>query len=189
MFVRIFYCMNPTTSASHTFTVGVPGGNAPAIVVGVFSDNVTVYDTESAGGTVASGTTVQPGSLTPATTGELLVIVTGSESTITVAVNNSFSAVDAAAFLSGNNYGCDMHFLIDGASSAINPTATLSGSATGACVMAAFKSTSAAAPLRRSASSLNGLGTPGPFFTDPLAAYHHEKRRDFLSLAGSRYAM
>ena len=46
--VRLFYCINPTTSASHTFTCTIASGK-PSIAVAAFS-NVSSYDTEVGAG-------------------------------------------------------------------------------------------------------------------------------------------
>lgn len=69
--VRLFYCLNPTTNAAHTFTAVWGGGSYASISVTAFS-SVGSYESESGAG-AAGGTTQQPGSLLPAGANSLLV--------------------------------------------------------------------------------------------------------------------
>jgi len=75
--VVIYYCINPTTDASHTFS----NNCTEFAVVGFFSTiEVQVFGTATGisidkqnGGTTTFGTTVQPGTVTPSATNELIV--------------------------------------------------------------------------------------------------------------------
>lgn len=70
--VRLFYCMSPTTSVSHTATINAPGTNIfPSIVLSVFSGTNTssVFDVEN--GNPASGgpfTSVNAGTISAVST-------------------------------------------------------------------------------------------------------------------------
>ena len=65
--------------------------------------------------------TVQPGSITPGATGEILVSSVGSTSQSTYSINSGFTITDQA-----NTFTPDfgMAYLIDSGSGAINPTWT-----------------------------------------------------------------
>src|SRR6185369_14115871 len=64
-YARFVYCVNPSTSGSHTFSyLATNGAFYPVVSVLVFDNTPSgAFVSESAGAeTVASGTTVQPGS-------------------------------------------------------------------------------------------------------------------------------
>lgn len=146
--LRTFYCFNPSfTNASHTFTIG--GLNADdGAVVACFSGTLgsgDPFDTQN--GTAASlntGSATQTGSITPAGVGELLIIgfsaTDSPASPISVSsINNSFSVIEALAGVKSTNCSCEIWYLIDGASSAINPAVTPSASSTWGISISAFK--------------------------------------------------
>ncbi len=62
---QLYYCVSPVTDSSHTFTAAKPG-TFPSIGVLAFSvvKVADAFDQESAGATT-SGTSIQPGSVTP----------------------------------------------------------------------------------------------------------------------------
>ena len=88
-----YYILSPTTSSSHTFSVTNNGGYNAALAVYAFS-GVASFDTAS-----MVGGPFQPGSITPASNGELLLTVelNWSGSYTSAAVNSGFTITDNTA--------------------------------------------------------------------------------------------
>lgn len=127
--VQIFYCVNPTTSATHTFSVS--GGSFPfpsvfAIVAG--GPATPSYDQESG---TNSGT--QPGSLTPSTT-DCLVVSGGNFNNSTPTSATGMTLTGAIAN-DGNHYAGGAAYVIQTSATAVNPT----WDQTGSIAMAVFK--------------------------------------------------
>lgn len=142
---QLYYCANPTTSATHTFTLT---GTAFYGTLGVhcFSGTATTsaFDAEN-GNNAGSGTTVQPGSITPSQDGE--VIVTGvcwkTTGTGTITISDSM-VKDSNAGGGGVNYAGGIASLIQTTAAAINPTWTESFSDSSLSTIACFKAAAAA---------------------------------------------
>lgn len=135
---RLFYVENPTTNAAHTFTVSGTD-HYGCICVAVFQNTLTsgAFDVESAGGGANSGTTFQPGTLTPSQNNSILVTAVGVDSNVTFSIDSSFTILDQ--FGASGNYGAAMAYKVQGTAGADNPTWTTSVSTGLAAVMAAFK--------------------------------------------------
>ncbi len=71
--MSIYYCVNPTTSAAHTFWAATPSAPYNAIVVAAFS-GVSAFDKATGAFSAASTTTIQPGAQTPASAPCLSVV-------------------------------------------------------------------------------------------------------------------
>ncbi len=69
---QIFYCASPTVGTNHTFT---PSGVSVSIAVAAFSGTLNAVPDGSSGAGQASGTTQQPGSITPSL--DNCLVVTG----------------------------------------------------------------------------------------------------------------
>lgn len=159
----IYYKVSPTTSATHTFTVSGAAGNRNSAFMAWFS-GTAAFDVEAHTGSSASGTTVQPGSVTPTLDAETLFsVVCWGDLTFgdghTASVGSSFNLItgqltDAEAGGSGH-YGTAAAWKIQTTAGAENPTWTLSASETNlASSIATFKA--AAVTLRQ--SLLSGVG-------------------------------
>jgi hypothetical protein len=136
--VRLFYKLI-TASTSHTFGSSGASGSFPSLEVSCFSgaDVTTPFDLESAGGG-ATGTSVQPGSVTPSANDALVIsAVTHSISSAPISVSPG-TITDQVDF-STRPRGA-LSYQIQTTASATNPTFswTLSGDAVAAS--AAFKS-------------------------------------------------
>jgi hypothetical protein len=122
----LYYCLNPITSAAHTFTVL---GNYPSIYVlaasGAAASPLDQFNSATGG---VTATTFQPGSVTPSQANEIVIttwatIITGSSS-----INSGFTISDQQSYSSGNHIGGAMAYLIQTTATVENPTWTDSGS-------------------------------------------------------------
>lgn len=115
--IKVYYCVNPTVGASHTFSS--TADYCSISLVGVTGNNATPYDTES-GNNSTSASTLQPGSITPSVNGCLLV--TG----LTVG-NSSAGSIDSGFTLGPSTsvnaaIGSSFAYKIQSTAAAINPT-------------------------------------------------------------------
>jgi hypothetical protein len=137
---RLYYCINPTVGAGHTFSTTATFGG---IVMQAFSSSAgtPVYDQES-GNVANSVTSIQPGSITPSV--DDCLIITGGNfwecSSNPASCNSGVTVTEGAPFSGGVNFGYAGGYLIQGTAAAINPTWSWSTTATSGHVsMAVFK--------------------------------------------------
>lgn len=140
--LKLYYSQAPTVGAAHTFSAAGSGTYLTIAAMAFSGSTSTPFDVEHAGGGAAS-TSGQPGSITPAGTGELLILTgafgSGISSTAPTA-NDSFStAVDFHQGSSGVDFGLVDFWLSDANANAINPTITWTGAAEYEMDIAAFK--------------------------------------------------
>lgn len=136
----LYYVASPTVGAGQTFTATSAGGFA-GLCVAAFSGAAAVpFDAES-GASSVSAASLQPGSITPAAAGELLVAALGFSAALTVAIDSSFSVTDSRVWSSGQNEGCALAYLVQaGGPTAVNPAWSWGGSSQQvSAAMAAFK--------------------------------------------------
>jgi len=138
----LYYTINPTVTASQTFTVTASGEYVGACVFG-FSGMLTtssVFQSGTQAATFASsGTSIQPGSSTPGTGHNLFILGCGNNSG-TITVDSGFSIPLQIAPGGGVNYGAAISYLIQSGNTAQNPTCTTSGGSTGlSAIIAAFR--------------------------------------------------
>jgi len=90
--VRLFYCLSPSTNASHTFTVTQTGAK-PSICVAAFSGILTAsaFDVENSGGN-------NTGNVTPTALFDLIVTGLSTTNTLTspLTVDSTFRLLDSA---------------------------------------------------------------------------------------------
>lgn len=145
-FMDMWYVANPTSVGSgHNFTACTGFTAFPSVCVIAFSgtDTSAAFDQTNHGNT--SGSTGQPGSVTPSVDNE--VLVTGRSGVGAAGtIDSSFTVSDAQGFVGGNAYACDMAYLIETTATAKNPTWTSSGETGGVMVIATFKAAGAAGP-------------------------------------------
>jgi hypothetical protein len=132
-FSQLFYCVNPSTSASEIFTAhtSLGGGDYLSIAAFAFSGTLTtsgVYQAASVTGAdsvTGTATTLHPGSgVTPSQTGAL--VITGFNfnfNNTTVTIDSGFSSPTQAAG-GGSSTGVAGSYLIDANTNLINPTWT-----------------------------------------------------------------
>jgi hypothetical protein len=142
--VRLFYKII-TPSSSHTFGSSGASGSFPSMDVACFSgaDTTSPFDVESAGGGVgSSGTSVQPGSVTPTANGELVISAlqfTVSNSAPPVSVSPG-TITDQVDFSQGIHQGAVMSYQIQTTASATNPTFSWTVAGDAVATSATFKS-------------------------------------------------
>lgn len=117
--VMLWYCYNPTTSASNTVTVG---GLFWAVMGQAWKTaHSSPYDQQT-GNSSASATSIQPGSLTPSQNGCLIVSVLCKWATTNaVSIDSGFTISDQIPNGSGTNLGSAMAYLVQGTAAAVNP--------------------------------------------------------------------
>lgn len=136
--VQIFYCANPVTSATHTFTATTIAGN-PSIAVQAKSGASTVPLDQQAGA-AGTGTSHQPGSVTPTVNNEDIVAAGSLAATETLpATVDSGMIITDQVVETTNAWGLVMAYLFQPTAAAINPTFTLSTTSTGNTKIATFK--------------------------------------------------
>jgi hypothetical protein len=127
------YVENPTVGSGHTFTAAGTANVAVYAFSGTLTASVLQTDTGAATGTQD----VQPGSITPAADGYVLVSgAAGSGSPAAPTVNSGFSTPDQM-FANGIRLGAA--YLIQSTAAAINPTWSFDVPTNGGVVMGAFK--------------------------------------------------
>src|ERR1035437_1136206 len=97
--LQMFYAVNPTVSATQTFTLALGSGHFPTIMVLGFSGTSTtasVFDAQNSHTTLAATTTAAPGSITPAVIGEVFVTAAmNNDGAITPSINSGFTITDS----------------------------------------------------------------------------------------------
>jgi hypothetical protein len=130
MGVQWFYTYGPTTSSSQTFTLTSTGSTTRG-AIGCYGLSGTlttsgVLDPSSPAGSVSassSGTTIQPGSLTPAVSGEAFVTVVGNNN---IGDTYSISSPFNTPVSDGANWNGAISYYISTGTSAEDPTWTIS---------------------------------------------------------------
>jgi hypothetical protein len=139
------YVQAPTVGSGHTFTGGTGNGSFPSIEVAGFSgsDTSPLDVTNSSNST---GTTIQPGSITPGANNELVVAGCAFEISFSplLSVDGGFSITDNDPGAFALAYGGVLSYLIQTTAAAANPTFTGNSSGPAAATIASFKAATAA---------------------------------------------
>jgi hypothetical protein len=138
---QIYYAANPSSvGAGHTFTLSRPAGSLyPSFGCMAFSAGGTVsYDAENGNGT-SGASSLATGTVTPATTNEVLISMAAFGAITFSSVDSGFSSLDSIANSSSNHYGFVDAYLIETTGVAKSPTWSFSGSADIAVAVAAFR--------------------------------------------------
>lgn len=168
---RIYYAVNPTVGAGHTFTI-TASGMAPCIVASAWSGVATSAPLDvavSAGpGSFAQS---DPGAtLTPTQANELVVCGVAHGADITgFTPGSGFSLVDWIPFASGTNYGAGATYQVQTAATSISNATVVSSWTTAvqiAVVSASFKAGASAATSTTLTGPATGTaGTASANFT------------------------
>lgn len=163
---RIFYWKNPTTNASHQFTVS--GANCFAtFVVATFSgvDTSSPADQEN-GATGVTIASLATGSITPSVNGALIfcggTAGQNQTGTFTVSGETGFTSIDQQAYQAGTAESVCAFYKIQTTAAAVNPTINWTGSTTisAAMVIADFKPAAGA-----SSAAFTSEGTFAPVWS------------------------
>lgn len=133
----LLYCLNPTVGAGHTFTLSL-GATFGSMCVYAFSGVKTsaALDQQNTNVVAGSGTTIQPGSVTPTANGSLIVteLATAYGSNgATISIDSGFATPNNVPFSLGTYYGSALSYLVQGAAGAVNPTWTSSAAGNPFC--------------------------------------------------------
>jgi hypothetical protein len=120
----IWYCASPSTDSSQTFSISTVNSFAALAVYAFTGGAGGVLDKTNSGFNNGSATTVQPGSITPTTNGQLIICALAYKVGSSATINSGFSTPLISAFASGQHYGGAAAFLIQATAAAINPTWT-----------------------------------------------------------------
>lgn len=137
---HIWYIKSPTVGAAHTFTA--TNGQFLSLHIMAFSgsDTTAPLDQYNSAG-VSSASSVQPGSVTPTTDGQLLItgLTSGETSGSIMSIDSGFSIVDWFTFSSGSWFATASAYAVQATAAAINPTWSWTGSSYAATAIASFK--------------------------------------------------
>jgi len=131
---RIFYCLNATVGASHTFTCS-QASSFSSLAVSAWSGVITssAFDVGNGANSFTAVTSIATNSVTPSENGSLL-ITGGCWASVgapdSSSINNSFSVLNALGNVSGQSFGVLHGYRIQTTAAAVNPTiswTTLSG--------------------------------------------------------------
>ncbi len=117
---QMYYCLNPVTSAAHTFTVSGSGSYAQISAL-AFSGAGAIDQQAGYAATTIGNTSVQPGSITPSYANELIVSSVNNNGLYSISINDSFTAY---TYNQVNNvtFGGGIAYLIQTSAAAIDPT-------------------------------------------------------------------
>jgi hypothetical protein len=139
----LYYAANPTVGASQTFTVSQAGSYIGFQILAFSGVPTSSPLDQSSSGAGASVSTIQASpSLTPSTANNLVVSGFGYNGTAlpSATINGGFTVTNQQPFNAGVGFGNGAAYLFQSATTSVNPTWTLGGTAaTAGTVMAVFK--------------------------------------------------
>lgn len=140
MRTQLWVCVDPVSVGSgHTFTGTTGGGSTfPSICVAAFSEVIDFVDGSSENS--ATGTSIQPGSVTPTKNDSLLIAVNAVDGAGTNSVDSSFSITNAVAYGASVNFGLALAYKKLSTPAANNPTWSWSPSHPAVSTLAALSS-------------------------------------------------
>lgn len=135
-----FYSANPVVGTLHTFTATYMNTTSyPAIaVMGLSGTGVTPFDTES-GTTSSSGVNIQPGSISPSSTGNVAIVGLSFDNFVSSPASSGYTVTDFKDLSGSTAYGIGLAYKI-GVGATENPLFSWSGAAGVGIEMADFKS-------------------------------------------------
>lgn len=137
--LQLFYCYAPVVGAGHTFSYS--GGDTMSVGAMAFSGAAAApFDVESGFGNNVTTSTIQPGSLTPSQSKELICGITAWNNGGTTSIDSGFTKASELANLANVNLGNALFYLIETSATPVNPTVTFTPAASFAGVaFSAFK--------------------------------------------------
>jgi hypothetical protein len=137
---RIFYCSAPSVGSGHTFTYSATT-SALGIHVMAFSGVSTLSPfLDETGSSSSSTNSISGGSLTPASSGALIVTGLTLENSIAgLAISSPFTIQTTNAYVNGSAMGGASGYYVQPTAAAINPTWTWTTTTGAGCRVAVFK--------------------------------------------------
>lgn len=134
------YAKNASTGAAQTLTVGGTGSFV-SIVYWALSGTLQSADPfdQSNANFVTAGTSLQPGTLTPAVNNSIVLNFAGFGGAGTRTINGGFTNLDQAGLVGGTAYGIAGASLIQTTATATNPTWSWTGNENGDAIQLIFK--------------------------------------------------
>lgn len=157
----IWYSSNPVVGSGHTFTgaASIDYGLCVMAFSGV-DTSANPFDQQN-GASAGITTTIQPGSVTPTTDGQLLVTYygVGASEVLTYTIDSGFTLTNQYSFIAGQRYGQACAYFVQTTAAAINPTWAHGGSnqTNSAATIGSFKASAAAAAATSETMSLLGI--------------------------------
>lgn len=138
--IRIYYCKPTSVDTSHTFTVS---GTTIYASFGVLAFKNTaqssVVDVENGTGTIATGSSRQPGSVTPSQNNSLIITGIVYDGINSFSIDSSFTVEQQLSYIGGTRMGFGVAYLIQSTAAAVNPTWSWTGSYSTNANIAVFK--------------------------------------------------
>lgn len=146
-FNKIFYFKNPAVGSGHTWTVTCTG-KSPSIAVIAFSGldtSAPLDQTNSASSNF--GSSAQPGSVTPGSSGEVVVSgITYQDTANALSIDSGFTISDQIVQSNSAHLGVGLAYSIQTSPAAVNPAWSEAAGQIVAVTIASFKPGAAAAP-------------------------------------------
>ena len=143
-FITFFYCISPTTSATHNFTVtGTYSAGSAAIFVQAYNASGTItLDQNTGSAYTSSQSSIAPGSITPSTPNQLVISAMRYDGGghYSPFCGSGFTVTDSLTDDYDYQYGGGMAYLLQGSAAAVNPSWTWSnGNTSGSAWVGSFK--------------------------------------------------
>lgn len=135
--VRLFYCLVPSASSSMTFTIDPGTGNSLSTIEVQAWSGFSSYLTQNGATSGGSFSTCQPGSVTTAVNGALIVTgVNTAGLSSPLSINSGFTISDSGE--PNSTVAAGMAYLVQSTAGTINPTWTFANYGVPVAVIAAF---------------------------------------------------
>lgn len=155
--VAIWYSRPTSVGTGHTFSVTGTATYGTILITAWSGSVATPFDVQNGAASGGAVTTLQPGSVTPNETNELVIAgIVYDQTSGTVSVDSSFTISDQVNQTSFQYYGGALAYKVQTSVVSDNPTWTISSSAASA-VIASFKDTPGAATTFTMSIKTNGL--------------------------------
>jgi hypothetical protein len=143
--VRIYYSVPSSVGTSHSFNAAQAGGATPfpSISVSAFSGAHATPYTSQVAGSGGTGTSRQPGSITPSEDNCLVISGVDFNTGTSPSINSSFTIGATSIYVSSYRLGGSIAYLIQTTATVVNPTWSWTGSVNNAASIAVFKSAAA----------------------------------------------
>jgi hypothetical protein len=138
--IQLHYAIPGTVGSSHTFSTNGGGLAYPTICIQAWSGaDATPFDVENGASDATTGTSFQPGSVTPSNNDSLVITGLSLSGGTAIGIDSGFTIAGSVNYSVGNHFGGHMAYLVQGAAAAVNPTWSWTGVSKRAAAIAAFQ--------------------------------------------------